>query len=209
MTKIFKTVMHKLLNTIMIVSIMICVSCKTMTKAEKDLILSGTEQSPMRVLVTDIPEDSLILRKQSTDFNYAQDKKWINLLIKRLEITMDKESGVGIAAPQVGISRNMFLFTRIDKPEQPVEVAINPHIISYSPETVCFERDGCLSIPGKSGNTLRHQWVEVEYINRQGKKVREKLSGWSRTTDFTGVIFQHEFDHLRGILYIDRLIETK
>lgn len=118
---------------------------------------------------------------------------------------MEAESGVGIAAPQVGILRNVFLFTRIDKPEKPVEVAINPRIINYSSEKVCFERDGCLSIPDQSGNSLRYKWVEVEYLNEKGESIRETLKGYERSGDFTGIIFQHEFDHLNGILYTDKL----
>jgi peptide deformylase len=131
----------------------------------------------------------------------------LQLLIKRLIITMDQEGGVGIAATQVGVLKNVFIFTRIDKSGNPHQVAINPKIISHPDETVCFERDGCLSIPNISANSTRYPWVEVEYWDEQGNYHKERLEGFSRTDNFTGVIFQHEFDHLNGILFTDRICE--
>ncbi|SHF53178.1 peptide deformylase [Dysgonomonas macrotermitis] len=172
---------------------------------EKALINSGNEITPFRVLKVTDKEDSLFLRTPCVDFDLNRDKKEIALLIARLKVTMAEESGVGIAAPQVGIGRNLFLFMRIDIPEHPVVAAINPKIVNRPEETVCFERDGCLSIPGISGNSVRYPWVDVEYTNEEGQLVRERLQGYSRQTDFTGVIFQHEFDHLQGVLFIDKL----
>lgn len=175
-----------------------------MTNDEINLIQSGDVSVPFRVLTINSSKDSILLRTKCADVDVRKDIVHIKTLIERLKITMEAESGVGIAAPQVGILRNVFLFTRIDKPEKPVEVAINPRIINYSPEKVCFERDGCLSIPDQSGNSLRYKWVEVEYLNEKGETIREKLTGYERSSDFTGIIFQHEFDHLNGILYTDR-----
>ena len=74
-------------------------------------------------------------------------------------------------------------------------------------ETICFEGDGCLSVPDLSGSTKRYAWIDVEYYNEKGELIKERLSGQSRGSDFTGVIFQHEFDHLQGILFIDRLFD--
>jgi len=176
-----------------------------MTSDEKKLITSGDATTAFRVLTIHSPQDSFLLRQKCSDIDLKKDSVILKKLITRLKATMDAESGVGIAAPQVGILRNIFLFTRIDKPDKSVFVAINPRIIRYSEETVCFERDGCLSIPGQSGNSLRHKWVEVEYRNEIGELVRETLTGYLRAADFTGIIFQHEFDHLNGILYTDRL----
>lgn len=187
-----------------------CNSNKIMTNYEKELINNGNLQTPMRVLLTTNLQDSLFLRKKSLDIpdveNIANNKD-LQIFIERLKQTLVAESGVGIAAPQVGIGRNIFLFLRIDKENHPVQVAINPRIINHSTETICFERDGCLSVPELSGNTNRYEWVEVEYYDENGKNMHEKLSGTSRQSDFTGVIFQHEFDHLQGILFIDRLCE--
>jgi len=175
-----------------------------MTQNEKTLIGSSAVV-PFRVLSVTNKQDSLILRTKCKDVDMVADAPYLSLLIERLKLTMEAESGVGIAAPQVGISRNVFLLTRIDKPEHPVEAIINPKIVLVPENTICFERDGCLSIPDVSGNSVRYPWVEVEYFNAKGEKIKEKLSGYSRKGDFTAVIFQHEFDHLNGVLFTDKL----
>lgn len=184
----------------------IFISCqKTMTKKEKELINSASSQTPFRVLLVTNEEDSLFLRKQCTDIKPLKNNPDLQLLIERMRVTLEEEQGVGIAAPQIGIGRNIFLFMRIDKPEHPVEVAINPKIIDKSEEVVCFEDDGCLSVPDISGNSLRYKWIEVEYYNQQGRKIKERLEGHSRFGNFTGIIFQHEYDHLHGVLFTDKL----
>lgn len=203
--------MNKLI-VIAVLSVCMLTSCKSvrLTTEEKRVIGNGDGSLPFRVLTISNRQDSVLLRTKSANVNFAKDKALIEKLIDRLLVTMKEKSGVGIAAPQVGLSRNIFIFTRIDKPGRPIEAAINPKIVSHSDSTVCFVRDGCLSIPGKSANTVRYKWVEVEYLNRNGQFMRERLTGYSRTTDFTGIVFQHEFDHLNGILYIDKIYqETK
>lgn len=179
-----------------------CGTIVVMTKEELVLIEESSEDTGFRVLTILNPEDLRTLRTKCTDIN-LKDHKSLKQLISRLKVTMEEERGVGIAAPQVGVSRNLFLFMRIDKPDNPIEVAINPRIIDHSKETICFEGDGCLSIPGISGNTVRYPWVEVEYINESGEKIKERLEGYSRLDNFTGIIFQHEFDHLQGVLFRD------
>ncbi len=175
------------------------------TQDEKDLINSGTTETPFRVLKVTDQQDSIFLRQKCSDIENINESEDLQLLIDRLKATMAAESGVGIAAPQVGIGRNIFLFTRIDKANYPVIVAINPKIVNHPEETICFERDGCLSIPGISGNSIRYPWVDVEYTDENGNLVQERLEGYSRESDFTGIIFQHEFDHLQGVLFIDKL----
>lgn len=175
------------------------------TQNEKILINSGTTETPFRVLKVTDQQDSIFLRQKCSDIENINESEDLQLLIGRLKTTMAAESGVGIAAPQVGIARNVFLFTRIDKANYPVIVAINPKIVNHPEETICFERDGCLSIPGISGNSIRYPWVDVEYTDENGNLVQERLEGYSRESDFTGIIFQHEFDHLQGILFTDKL----
>lgn len=175
------------------------------TQNEKILINSGTTETPFRVLKVTDQQDSIFLRQKCSDIENINESEDLQLLIGRLKTTMAAESGVGIAAPQVGIGRNIFLFTRIDKANYPVIVAINPKIVNHPEETICFERDGCLSIPGISGNSIRYPWVDVEYTDEKGNLVQERLEGYSRESDFTGIIFQHEFDHLQGILFTDKL----
>jgi len=186
------------------------ISCKTIQPfggAEQSLILSDTPEMPFRVLQVTDQQDSILLRKRSTDLkNFATDVAF-HLLVARLKTTLEAENGVGIAAPQVGIAKNLFLFKRLDLPDRPVQVAVNPKIIQRPDTLVCFERDGCLSVPDRSGNSLRYPWIEVEYFNENGKKVWERLEGYSRQNTFTAIIFQHEYDHTQGILFTDRLCE--
>lgn len=177
------------------------------TTEERDLINSGDSNTPFRVLLTTDEEDSLFLRQKCADIdvNSIVGDKDLQLLIQRMAKTMEEESGVGIAAPQVGVSKNVFLFLKIEKSNYYLRVAINPKIVNHPTETICFEGDGCLSIPGISGNSIRYPWVEVEYTNQKGELVRERFEGYTREGDFTGVIFQHEYDHLQGVLFIDKL----
>ena len=190
-------------------SMIACNSTKEMTAKEKKLITEETKDIPFRVLQIDNKKDSLFLRKKCSDINIKDitSSQVLKDFIERLKLTMAVESGVGIAAPQVGIGRNIFLFMRLDKPGIPVEVAINPRIVNHPEETICFENDGCLSVPDMSGNSKRYAWVDAEYYNEKGDLIKERLSGHTRKGDFTGVVFQHEYDHLQGILYIDKLFE--
>jgi peptide deformylase len=189
--------------------IVLFASCKTVqqpfTEADKLLIVSGMAETPFRVLQITDKQDSVVLRTPCNDLeNYAADTAF-QLLVDRLKKTLAVENGVGIAAPQVGISKNLFLFIRLDLPGEPVTVVVNPIIVNHSDTTICFERDGCLSIPNMSGNSVRYPWIDVEYRNEKGEKIRERLEGYSRQNTFTAVIFQHEYDHTKGILFIDKL----
>jgi peptide deformylase len=176
-----------------------------MTKEERQLINNGSADEAFRVLLTIDERDSLILRSKSRPIDLTADKDDLDLLINRMKTTLSVKEGVGIAAPQVGILRDLFLIIRVDKPGMPVEAIINPTIVAHSDTTVCFESDGCLSIPEIRGNSIRYTWVEVEYFDADGKKIREILTGHSREDNFAAVIFQHEYDHLNGILFIDKL----
>lgn len=199
-----------LIVVLSLLSFLACTKKQNMTEQELILINSGTAETPFRVLLTTSEADSMFLRQKSIDVedlgDIATDRD-LQHFIKRLKRTMGVANGVGIAAPQVGIGRNIFAFMRIDKPEMPVEVAINPKIVAHSSNQYCFEGDGCLSVPEESGNTLRYEWIDVEYYNEQGELVKERLNGGTRETDFTGVIFQHENDHLNGVLFVDRIVD--
>jgi len=175
------------------------------TQNEIDIIRNGSPADPFRVLLTTNEADSLILRAKSEDISPVSDNKDLLLLVQRLLVTMDMEQGVGIAAPQVGVLKNVLLFVRTDQENFPVDAAINPRIVNHPEETVCFEGDGCLSVPEQSGNTFRYPWIEVEYTNIYGEIVRERLEGYSRAGNFAAVIFQHEFDHLQGTLFTDKI----
>lgn len=184
-----------------------CNSDQGFSSPEKQLINSGSGAQPMRVLTIDNKEDSLILRKRSVDIGIIKGDPTLALLLDRMRATMNEEDGIGIAAPQIGINRNIFLFVRMHEPGQKVQVAINPKILAHSEELICFERDGCLSIPDLRGNSKRYSWTEVSYYDENGVQIKEKLSGYKRPQDFTNVIFQHEYDHINGVLFIDKLCQ--
>lgn len=191
------------------ISCILVASCATsnFNTGERHLINAGGEGDTFRVLSIANQPDSFILRKRSKDLSAIKGNKELAKLLARMRVTMDAEEGIGIAAPQVGINRNIFLFTRIDEPEQKVQVAINPRITAHSDSLVCFERDGCLSIPDIRGNSKRYAWIEVSYHDENGKLHKERFSGHKRPDNFTNIIFQHEYDHINGILFIDKLCD--
>lgn len=198
----------KILLTILIPCIL-GTSCATsnFNAAEQQLIAAGQKNDTFRVLSIADKQDSLILRKPSKDLKQIKGNKDLAQLLARMKVTMDAEEGIGIAAPQVGINRNIFLFTRIDEPQQKVQVAINPKITAHSDSLVCFERDGCLSIPDIRGNSERYAWIEVSYYDENGILIKERFSGHKRPDNFTNIIFQHEFDHINRVLFIDKLCD--
>ena len=173
---------------------------KKLKRKEKALIEAGNSNDTMRVLVITNSKDSLFLRKQAKDVNFEKDEELIRYFSRRMSYTMTHPShmGVGIAAPQVGLSRNIICVQRFSKEDTPVEVYINPKIISCSDSTQVGQ-EGCLSIPNQKGEVKRYSSIEVEYLDLDGKKHIEQVTG------FDAVIFQHEIDHLRGILFIDHL----
>jgi peptide deformylase len=170
------------------------------TEAEKALILNNSSDSTMYVMNYFIHADSLILRKQSRNVN-LNDTTTLFHLIDRMKVTVIAEGGVGIAAPQVGISRNIIWVQRYDKgtlSNHPWEVYLNPVITKYS-DTTELRDDGCLSIPGISQKSLRAIWVDVAYDLTDGTHKTERIK-----QKYTAHIFQHEIDHLNGIVFLDR-----
>lgn len=108
--------------------------------------------------------------------------------------TMHAASGVGLAAPQVGVPLRLAV---IQLPEQEEIVLINPQVIRKTGERVVTE--GCLSIPGYAGDIRRAEKVRIKYVDRQGREVR------LRAEDLLAHALEHEMDHLNGVLYIDHL----
>ena len=180
-----------------------CQSSLRFTKAEKDLIMEADTLSPMRVFKITNYSDSLLLRTESSNIKVDPNNAVLQTFVKRLYATVrDSMSlGVGIAAPQVGILKNIIWVQRFDKANFPFEVYLNPVIVAYSDEKQpCLE--GCLSIPARRDTTYnRSESITIEYDKMDRSQVKEEVKG------FTAVIFQHEIDHLNGILYLDHLRE--
>lgn len=178
------------------------------TEDENNIVLSGTAGEDMAVMYICEQPDSLVLRSISTNVNIEEEN--LELLKDRMKTTVLGE-GVGIAAPQIGINRNVIWVQRYDKGNafiKPWELYFNPVITAYS-DTVVLRDDGCLSVPDDcvseytiAGNSYRSIWVDVQYYDIDGNFVQERI-----THQFTAHIFQHEIDHLHGIMYFDRQVE--
>ncbi len=143
------------------------------------------------------------LRKKAapvTDFG-AETQQLIDDMI----ITLHQESGAGLAAPQVNVSQQVILVEFGSEEDENIPptmyVAVNPKITRFSKDLV-LGAEGCLSIPNLMGEVERAQEIVVEGQNRHGEPLKMKLRGW------VARIFQHEVDHLNGILYTDRTSEV-
>ncbi|NVO02356.1 MAG: peptide deformylase [Bacteroidetes bacterium] len=170
--------------------------------------MKGSDTSKMRLLTIFNYSDSLKLRKKCTDVKPDTNDIALMRLIDRMLVTVKDpaNAGVGIAAPQVGINRNIIWVQRRDKVGYPFEVFLNVKIVLYSNKKINFAGDGCLSIPGIHGTSSRYTAVAIEYDKIDGTHHQELVEGYAASTNFAAIIFQHEIDHLNGILFIDRLI---
>ena len=182
-------------------------------------ILNGTD-SIMRVLTIQDSIDLAVLRAVSCDFSAKElMSEQFTKLGRRMvaPVTHPSQDGVGIAGPQVGLNRRVVAVQRFDKEGEPFEVYPNVRIV-WASDSLAAGPEGCLSVPDRRGVVLRPQEIVIEYAdltvtelsrheNRLKSRgcakpvpmVRDTVSG------FTAVIFQHEVDHLDGVLYIDRL----
>lgn len=183
-----------------------CNSGKGTFTEEELSIINGTD-SIMRVLTIDRPDDLAVLRAQSADLSaeaLASEAYSALAGLMIATVTHPSQDGVGIAGPQVGLNRRVVAVQRFDKEGEPFEVYGNIRIVRHYGEKAPGG-EGCLSVPDRRGDVERWQDIEIEYdaVFAEGKvtvqPVRERIQG------FTAVIFQHETDHLDGILYIDRL----
>ncbi|CAB4636989.1 MAG: peptide deformylase [Actinobacteria bacterium] len=125
-------------------------------------------------------------------------------LVQDLFDTMDKAPGVGLAAPQVGVSLRVFVYSYPDDDDNPRRgVVINPTLthspIEAGPADEELENEGCLSFPGERFALKRGASAIVEGVDLENKPVRIEAEGWFAR------VFQHEFDHLNGIIYVDKL----
>ncbi|PWH18198.1 MAG: peptide deformylase [Anaerolineae bacterium] len=157
----------------------------------------------IREIVT-VPDP--VLRRKAQKVTQFDEK--LQTLIDDMIETMRQAPGVGLAAPQVGVLEQVIVVEYFEKEEDEeredaenapkrLYVVVNPEITRTSTETVSGP-EGCLSIPGYMGEVERFQSITVKGQNRRGQPVTLKLKDW------TARIFQHEIDHLNGILFTDR-----
>lgn len=135
-----------------------------------------------------------ILRKKCKTVEAVDDK--IKQLVDDMLETMYKFNGVGLAAPQVGVLKRVFVID-IDEGDKPY-VFINPEIIKEKGEQEVEE--GCLSFPNKFAKIIRPSEVTVKALDRDGKEFKLKAK------DLLAQAISHEFDHLNGILFVDKII---
>lgn len=125
-------------------------------------------------------------------------------VVDDLRDTLAAHPGIGIAAPQIGVLKQVFLIDgrrfRND-PGFTEWVAVNPRIVAHSGKQI--SREGCLSIPGFLGDTRRARRVSLEWTDLDGVIRQRDLRG------FAAVAAQHEFDHLHGVLFLDRLVPKR
>ena len=169
------------------------------TDAERELI--GSQGDVMHVTKTDNEADLAILRSISRELPVeAVMDPIFPVLAEKMTKTMlaPENDGVGIAGPQVGLLRRVIVVQRLDKAGEPCEVYPNIRITRFGGKMEAGQ-EGCLSVPARRGRVLRDRDIDITYTNpASGKDTTEHVEG------FTAVIFQHEIDHLDGVLYIDK-----
>ncbi len=154
----------------------------------------------VRKIVT-LPE-AVLRRKARPVTKFDKD---LQALIDDMIETMRQAPGVGLAAPQIGLSERVIVVEYFEHEEdeekenasKKVWAVLNPEIIKPSEETL-LGIEGCLSVPGLVGEVERHAALQVKGLNRHGKPMRIKAEGWLAR------IFQHEIDHLNGVIFTDR-----
>ena len=146
-----------------------------------------------------------ILKLQAVPVAQSEfNSEWLLQLAAAMQTTMLERHGVGIAAPQVYISkRNIIVASRPnprypDAPEMDAVVMVNPEILELSPNT-CLGEEGCLSVPNERGEVERAYSIRVRYQSLYGEVIETAFEG------FPARIVQHEVDHLNGVLFVERL----
>ena len=138
-----------------------------------------------------------VLRQPAKRVAKVDDK--LRQTIKEMLQTMYSADGIGLAAPQVGIHKQLIVIDiALDQPDKPPLVLVNPKIIKSGTE-LCSSEEGCLSIPGVYLDVTRPEVIEVSYKNEQGKPCKLKATG------LLSRAIQHEMDHLNGVMFVDRV----
>ncbi|MFL7867471.1 MAG: peptide deformylase [Anaerolineales bacterium] len=161
----------------------------------------------VRTIVT-LPEP--VLRRKAHPVTKFDEN--LQTLIDDMIDTMRDAPGVGLAAPQVGISERVIVVEyaepeEVEEGEEPKEVEpklyvmVNPEIVKSSPETVVGV-EGCLSIPALVGEVERAHEVRIKGLSRRGQAMKLKVDGWLAR------IFQHEIDHINGVVFTDRATQV-
>ena len=193
------------MKNLLIVCLCLAASCSALrgfTDAECGVIASQ-QGHIMRLWTVADPGDSLFLRRKAVPLGREELQSAHFRMLKEgmLATVCDTtDRGVGIAAPQVGVSRRLIAVQRFDKPGEPFCFYVNPEIVWYS-QTRLPGSEGCLSIPGVSGSVLRSERIVVRYLDEESLRMAaDTVEG------FTAVILQHEVAPRDGVLFLARLL---
>jgi len=168
------------------------INAQKLTSNEISIINEGDKNSALPIYQTTDDNQHKTLLSLSSEID-AKDPNTAILVKRMKESLLSTDGGVGIAAPQVGINRKVIWVQRFDKEGEPLEYFLNPVIVWRSElQNLGFESD--LSIPEFRDQFYRSKVIQLEYVDLKGQKYSEIVEG------FTAVIFQHEIDHLFGIL---------
>ena len=166
---------------------------------EKEVDPGVVEGTDLRIVKYPHPalraENAEITPEELKDGSIAQ-------IAKEMLLVMYAADGVGLAAPQVGINKRLMVYNEWGDKQRWLDevIMVNPRITEFS-DAKDIAEEGCLSFPDMGGDVERSKWIKVEALNLRGKKIKRKFTGWEAR------IFQHEYDHLDGTVYIDRLTE--
>ncbi|AZA50861.1 peptide deformylase [Chryseobacterium carnipullorum] len=177
------------------------INAQKLTSHEISLINNGDVNTALPIYQTTDANQHNTLLSLSSEINPVDPNTAV--LVKRMkESFLSTDGGVGIAAPQVGINRKIIWVQRFDKEGNPLEYFINP-VIVWRSELQNLGPEGDLSIPEFRDQFYRSKVIQLEYVDLKGQKYSEIVEG------FTAVIFQHEIDHLFGILISDKKEKEK
>ena len=164
-----------------------------------------------RILDIENAQDLAILRTVCSPVTLS--KEHLNPLVNDMFETMDAVDGVGLAAPQVGITQRLIVIripARTDKRKDGSYVELDPEqtyamidpVITQTSESTINATEGCLSLPGRYAHVKRLSWVTCEYRDLKGRNLRIR-----RATGLLARAIQHEVDHLNGVLFIDHVTD--
>lgn len=148
--------------------------------------------------------EGILTLKAATVTNSEFNSDWLTALASAMQATMLARNGVGIAAPQVYVSKRVIIVASRanprypDAPDMPAVVMVNPEILEKSDNTILGE-EGCLSVPDERGIVARAEMVKVRYFTLEDEQIETVFHG------FPARIVQHEIDHLDGVLFVERL----
>lgn len=142
------------------------------------------------------PEQLKILRTKCKPFDFSKiEKKELRALVKEMRIKMHEWHGIGLASTQIGRTDQLFV---VQTPNGKFYALFNPRITKTEGKAVLME-EGCLSVPNVYGEVPRYEKIVIEGFDQNGKAL--KIKAW----DLLAQVFQHETDHLHGILDIDKM----